>query len=69
MKTNFKKQISILSLVLSSMLIFSSCEEKPWSEDYDIEWPVTTIENVTPLTAAPGDVLTITGQNLNYTLN
>ena len=66
MKTNIKKYISVWTLIFSAILIFSSCEEKPWSEDYDIEWPVTTISSVTPLTGVPGDIVTITGTNMEH---
>ncbi|MDR1556721.1 MAG: IPT/TIG domain-containing protein [Tannerellaceae bacterium] len=49
------------------MLIGMSCRDQEWSEDYDIEWPLTTIESVQPLSAPVGSILTVTGKNLDFT--
>jgi hypothetical protein len=49
------------------MLTFMSCNDKEWSENYDIEWPVTTIESVQPLSAPVESILTVTGTNLDFT--
>lgn len=51
------------------MFIFACCTEdnNEWSKDYDIEWPVSTITGVQPLSATPGDIITITGTNLQHT--
>jgi hypothetical protein len=51
------------------MLALTCCSEdnNEWSKDYDIDWPVSTITNVQPISAVPGDVITITGTNLQHT--
>ena len=49
------------------LLVGCTTDDNTWSEDYDIEWPITTIESVQPLAAAPGATLTITGKNLQHT--
>ena len=67
MKTNPKKYYMFILFVFT-ILGLTSCEDKKeWSENYDIEWPVSTIENVQPMSAAPEAVITITGKNLHLT--
>lgn len=68
MKTNHIKTYTLAGVLLCLvMLALSSCHDREWSEDYDIEWPVTTIESVEPLQGPPGSILTVTGKNLDFT--
>ncbi|MDR1356084.1 MAG: IPT/TIG domain-containing protein [Tannerellaceae bacterium] len=68
MKTNHRQMYTPLwSLLCLIMLTFMSCNDKEWSENYDIEWPVTTIESVQPLSAPVESILTVTGTNLDFT--
>lgn len=52
-----------------SLFMLSACndESTEWSKDYDIEWPLTTITGVEPISAAPGSVVTVSGTNLHFT--
>ena len=69
MKNNIKK-IIIYGFVFFMTIGLTCCEDdKGWSENYDIEWPVSTITGFSPATARPGETITITGTNLNYVLN
>lgn len=43
----------------------SSCERAEWSEDYDVEFPTPTITNFSPENARVGDVITVSGTNLD----
>lgn len=43
----------------------TSCERAEWSEDYDVEFPSPTITTFSPVSARIGDVITITGTNLD----
>ncbi|MDR1344171.1 MAG: IPT/TIG domain-containing protein [Tannerellaceae bacterium] len=69
MRTIRNKYIPFLCLMALAVLILTCCTEdnNEWSKDYDIEWPVSTITNVQPISAAPGDIITITGANLQHT--
>ena len=66
-----KRNILIWNLMCLTALFIVGCSSDPddhvWSKDYDIEWPVTTIESVQPLSASPGATLTVTGKNMQYT--
>ena len=69
MKTKIKNSF-LASFICFSMLALTCCEDdREWSEDYDIVWPITTIENVQPMSASPGDIITISGKNLQHTYN
>jgi hypothetical protein len=69
MKATIKAYIPRWIPACLMLLIMTCCAEdnNEWSKDYDIEWPVSTITNVQPLSAVPGDIITITGTNLQYT--
>ncbi|MDR1500177.1 MAG: IPT/TIG domain-containing protein [Tannerellaceae bacterium] len=69
MKTIISKRILTACLTTIVMLTLAGCadDNNEWSKDYDIEWPVSTITAVQPLQAAPGDLITITGVNLQHT--
>jgi hypothetical protein len=60
-----QKYLLCLTLMATLAMFATSCSEKEFSEDYDIPWVVSTITGVTPLTAAPGTPITITGTNLS----
>ncbi len=67
MKTNINRHL-LWSLMCFIVLMLTSCsEDKEWSEDYDINWPLTTIESVQPLSTVPGDIITVTGKNMQFT--
>jgi len=62
MKTKF------ISYILFAIVLFwglQSCEEKEWSEDYDINYPVSTITAISPLQQKSGGEVTISGTNLD----
>jgi hypothetical protein len=66
MKTK-KTQPPLLAIIALLSAIFLHCDDTPeWSKDYDIQWPLTTIESVTPLSAAPGTTITLTGKNMHF---
>lgn len=68
MKSNRIKTYALAgALCCLAALALSSCRDREWSEDYDIEWPVSTIESVEPLQGPPGSILTVTGRNLDFT--
>ena len=65
-----KRYTVIWNCMCLTALLLVGCntdENNEWSKNYDIEWPVSTIENVQPLSASPGETLTITGKNLQHT--
>ncbi|MDR0537057.1 MAG: IPT/TIG domain-containing protein [Tannerellaceae bacterium] len=58
----------IAAIIAGLAMLLASCSSNTdWAEDYDIEWPLSTIESVSPLAAAPGATITITGKNLQHT--
>ena len=66
MKSNIKIFI-LCGLALFVTIGLTCCDdEKEWSKDYDIVWPVSTITGFSPTTAAPGETITITGTNLDH---
>jgi hypothetical protein len=68
MKSNpFKSYLLAAALLCLITLTVASCRDQEWSEDYDIEWPVSTIDNVQPLAAPVESILTVTGKNLDFT--
>ena len=54
-------------MCLMALLVVGCSDDKEWSENYDIKWPVTTITSVSPMSAGPGDVLTISSENMQHT--
>ena len=59
----------MIALMGVVVLLTAGCEKEyvaadDFSKDYDIPWVVSTITNVTPITARMGETLTITGTNL-----
>lgn len=55
----------ILGCGLLPLLLMTSCSEKNFSEDYDINLPVSSITDFNPKTAMIGDSVTIYGENLD----
>lgn len=63
------KHIGLLLSAFLLIFLLSSCEEeKDWSEDYDIDFPVSTISSVSPLQQTIGGEVTISGENLEHVL-
>jgi hypothetical protein len=63
------QQYMIIALMGAVAILVTGCQKEPlaeedFSQDYDIPWVVSTITSVTPLTAAAGQEITITGTNL-----
>lgn len=56
------KNILSLLLIFATALLLGGCDENQWSEDYDIEWPVTSIQEVSSNDVMVSDVVTITGE-------
>ncbi len=55
---------SLLSIAIGLILSFTGCEDKKWSEDYDIKWPVPQISSLSQKgDVAIGSEITITGSN------
>jgi hypothetical protein len=67
MKKSIYKIWSAWMMMLLCTLIFSACEDKEFSEDYDVPWPVPTITSFTPTGAEIESEITITGENLDKT--
>lgn len=64
MKNIFK--YTLLSLLMGLLVFATSCEEKAWSEDYDIELPIPQIDQVSKSGAVDiGSVITVTGANFD----
>jgi hypothetical protein len=65
------KYILFIALLGGTAALMAGCEEKEFSEDYDIPWVVSRITNVSPLEAVPGTNITLTGENLgsNFVLS
>lgn len=42
----------------------AGCKETEWSENYDIDYPVSVISTISPLQQKIGEEVTITGKNL-----
>ena len=60
----------MIALVGVLATLTAGCQKEPlaeedFSKDYDIPWVVSTITNITPLTARTGETITITGTNLD----
>lgn len=58
------KSISPLIFAMIAALFFA-CEDKQWSEDYDIQWPVPVINSLSSEEAFVSEEITITGKNLD----
>ncbi len=63
---NYIKKIIPVFLIVIGLL--SCIEEKPWSEDFDIDYPVSSISSVSPMSQAIGGEVTISGANLEHVL-
>jgi len=62
-----KKYISLIVFISVLLTSLTGCyKEKEWSEDYDIDYPVSTITDVSPMKQNIGGSVTITGTNLEY---
>jgi hypothetical protein len=66
-----KKIQKYMMIALAGVLVVltAGCEKDPsagddFSKDYDIPWIVSRITNVSPIEAAPGANITLTGENL-----
>jgi hypothetical protein len=61
-----KKYISLIVFISVILTALTGCyDEKEWSEDYDIDYPISTITSVTPMEQNIGGSVTITGTNLD----
>ncbi|MDR3367453.1 MAG: IPT/TIG domain-containing protein [Prevotellaceae bacterium] len=64
-----QKYLLFIVLLGGAATFTAGCsEEKEFSADYDIPWQVSRITNVTPIEAAPGANITLTGENLGTDL-
>ncbi|KAA6329365.1 hypothetical protein EZS27_021822 [termite gut metagenome] len=64
-----KTIISVGSLVCLLFLLTCCNENKDFSTDYDIEWPVSSIESISPAQQTVGENIEVTGKNLQHTYN
>lgn len=62
MKNIFKNSIWIF---LAVAVLFPACEDKGWSEDYDIKWEVSQISELSTSEALIEDLISVTGTNLD----
>lgn len=67
MKTNIF--FALIGLFISLLVGLTSCQEDDFSADYDIKWPISTIERVEPLSQEGGKTITVYGQNLQFVYN
>lgn len=60
------KKINLINLIFlfAGLMIFNSCEEAPYNDTYDIEWPVPIISSISPKNIVSGNQVTINGSNL-----
>ena len=66
MDQNMKRiYINRVLAFLLPIFVFSACEDKKWSEDFDIDWPTPLVSNLSTREAMIEDVITITGSNLD----
>jgi len=64
-----KKYLSLIVFITVLFTALTGCyEEKEWSEDYDIDYPISTITSVAPLEQTAGGSVTISGTNLDLVL-
>jgi hypothetical protein len=59
---------NIIPVFLIVFALLSCREDKEWSEDFDIEYPVSTITSFSPTAQAVGGDITISGTNLEHAL-
>ncbi len=65
MNSKYISQILFACILFCGLL---SCQEKEWSEDYDIDYPVSTVASFAPTQQKVGGEVTITGVNLEHVL-
>ncbi|MDR0694105.1 MAG: IPT/TIG domain-containing protein [Prevotellaceae bacterium] len=63
----------MIALVGAIAMLTAGCQkdtapEEEFSKNYDIPWKISRITNVTPIEAAPGSNITLTGENLGTDL-
>ncbi|WP_028298515.1 IPT/TIG domain-containing protein [Olivibacter sitiensis] len=59
------KLTRLISCILSSVILIAGCQEKEFSEDYDINLPVSEIIDFNPKTAVIDQQVTVYGENLD----
>ncbi len=64
-KTDYLFIKALLITTICILVLFPACEEKEFSEDYDIRYPGFTITRFYPNTALVGSEITITGTNFD----
>lgn len=70
MKIYIKKYCGLkMAFILFAFLglAMTACEDKEFSEDYDIPWPLPTINDFSPKQAMIGSEITVTGTNFEKT--
>jgi hypothetical protein len=64
-----QKHLLFIALLGGTAAFTAGCsKEKEFSADYDIPWKVSRITNITPIEAASGANITLTGENLGADL-
>lgn len=63
----------MITLVGIVVMLMAGCQkdkpaEEEFSQNYDIPWKISRITNVSPIEAAPGANITLTGENLGTDL-
>ncbi|KAA6313915.1 hypothetical protein EZS27_035394 [termite gut metagenome] len=71
MKTTIRlRYASILWCLATLMFLLACCsDEKEFSADYDIEWPVSSIDRIEPINQKVGETIEVTGKNLQHTVS
>lgn len=64
---NWSKLKHLLLLCSLLGIGITACEEEEWSKDYDIDWPLPVIQDISPGKAMVGSTVTITGTNFEKT--
>jgi hypothetical protein len=67
------QQYLMITLMGAIAVLTAGCQkdlspEESFSQNYDIPWKISRITNVTPIEAAPGTNITLTGENLGTDL-
>jgi hypothetical protein len=67
LKLKYMNKVRYIYIFLTIILIGlnSACERDDWSENYDVEFPEPTITGFSPENARIGDVVTVSGTNLD----